>query len=86
VAAKLGLTEEQLDQIREIHESMRPPMPPRDGQAGPPSRDQMEQMRQKMEQMRAEITQKVLGILTPEQRQKWNALTGKPFKLDGQRG
>ena len=79
VVERLDLSEEQMQKIHELHQEMRPPMPPQ-GQERP-SREQMEKMHEQMMAKREELLRKVLNVLTPEQRQTWDAMTGKPFKL-----
>ena len=80
VAAKLDLTDEQQDSIRDIQESARPPMPPQQGEQR--GRDDMEKRQKEMQAKRDEILNKVLGVLTADQKAKWQTMTGKPFKFD----
>ncbi len=79
VAHKLGLTQEQLEQMHELHRDMHPPMPPHGD--GPPSREDREKMHQHMMAQRQALLQKVLQLLTPEQRRTWESMTGRAFKL-----
>jgi hypothetical protein len=77
VSQKLGITEEQRQQIRQILESNRPQMqPPQGGDRPDP-----EKMRAEMEKRREEMNKKVLAVLTADQRSKWQTMLGKPFKL-----
>jgi hypothetical protein len=50
------------------------------GQNGQPG--DFEQMRKMMMQHRQEVEQKVLAVLTSDQRQKWQDMLGKPFKFE----
>ena len=81
VAEKLGISEEQAQQLHEALMSLRPPQPPQ-GQDGPPSQEQMEQMHKKMQEHRQQAMQKALSVLSGQQRQTWADMTGKPFKFD----
>ncbi len=80
VADKLGLSDEQL---QKVHEALRPGRqgfqggPPRQGPptggppGGPPD----------MNKMREEQEKRVMEILTPEQRTRWQQLLGKKFEF-----
>jgi hypothetical protein len=71
LAEKLGITEEQREQIMEAG---RPPMP----QGGQPGQrpDPNE-----MEKRRKEVEAKMLAVLTPAQRKQWAEMTGPAFKF-----
>jgi hypothetical protein len=81
VAEKLGITDEQRQQMHEALMSLRPPQPPEPGE-GPPTPEQMEQMHKRMQEHRQQAIQKALSVLTAQQRQMWADMTGKPFKFD----
>ncbi|GBC91853.1 hypothetical protein HRbin15_00312 [bacterium HR15] len=84
IAKQVGLTEEQQAKIRgiiqETFQSMRgqfqPGQPP--GQPG-------ERM-QEFQKAREQAERKILEVLTPAQREKWQQLLGKPFEFQGGRG
>jgi hypothetical protein len=78
VAEKLNLSEDQQQKIREIHEANRPQPPAPGGQGGPPD---FEKMRAEGDKRREEIMQKILGVLTSNQKSTWNSMVGKPFKF-----
>jgi hypothetical protein len=79
VAAKLGLTNSQREQLERIMEKSRPgPRGGQGGTGGPPDFSQMEKQR-------AETEKAILGVLTSDQKAKWNLMLGKPFKFE-QRG
>lgn len=80
VADQLGLTEEQSAKIREILESNRPERP--DFQGGRPDPSEMDEMRERMEAQREKLNKKLLAVLTEGQKSKWQAMLGKPFKLE----
>ena len=77
VAAELKLTEEQRTQVqnalREPDEALRSLLLPGPGGVDP------EQMQQKIQALFRQRDQKIQAILTPEQRQQWQALLGAPF-------
>jgi serine/threonine protein kinase len=71
VVEGLQLTGEQKKQIRALQEQARlPPGPP-----GPPD----PKRRQQMEEARRRAQEKILGLLTAEQKRQWEGLMGKPF-------
>lgn len=75
VAKQVGLTEEQQAKIRgiiqEAFQSVR-------GQPG-------ERM-QEFQKAREQAEKKILEVLTPAQREKWQQMLGKPFEFQGGRG
>lgn len=99
VAHELHLSGSQLEQIHQILEQNRPPMPPRGGGPGgdgpgrpgpdrpdgprgfggpgipPPPDPQIRPGR------RSELDQKLLAVLTEEQRAHWKTMLGKPFHM-----
>jgi hypothetical protein len=79
IAEKLGLSEEQIRQIRDIQMNDRPPRPQGRPEDGLPD---MKQMQEQMKKHREEIEAKILGVLTSGQKDKWKAMLGKPFKFD----
>lgn len=78
VAKEVGLTAEQQSKIQGL------------------AREQMQQMRGQfqgggqpganLEQARQQLENRILEILTPAQRQKWQQMQGKPFQFEGGRG
>lgn len=80
IADKLGLSDDQRGRIREIFENDRPPMPPPLTDGG--ERPDPQRMRDEMRKHREEIEGKVLAVLTKDQRAKWDAMIGKPFKFE----
>jgi hypothetical protein len=90
VAEKLGLSAEQREKINAIFESLRPdPSQFRNfnfqnlsDEDRAKLREQGEQMRQKGEQARTDI----VNLLTPEQKEKWEAMQGKKFDFPPSRG
>ncbi len=78
VSEKLGLSQEQRQQIQQIMQNDRPPMAPQGGQGGPPD---PQQMRAQMMAHRKEVEGKVLAILTDAQRGAWRDMLGQPFKF-----
>lgn len=76
IGQKLGITDEQREQIHRILEENRP-QPPQGGQGERPDPSQMEKKRE-------ELNRKVLAVLTADQRSTWNSMIGKPFKLTQQ--
>jgi Spy/CpxP family protein refolding chaperone len=78
IAKQVGLTEEQQAKIRgiiqETFQSMR-------GQPGQPG----ERM-QEFQKAREQAEKRMLEVLTPAQREKWQQMLGKPFEFQGGRG
>lgn len=77
IADKVGLSPQQREKIREIYQSVGRPITPRDIPQGPEGR---EQLRERMKAQRKELEEKVLSVLTPEQKTRWQTLLGKPFE------
>jgi len=77
IADKVGLSSQQRDKIREVYRNVSRPITPRDVPQGPEGR---EQLRERMKALRKELEEKILGILTPEQKARWQSLLGKPFE------
>lgn len=80
IAREVGLTEEQRSKIQGIlteqFQAMRGQFQQGDGQ----------QNMQAFQQAREEVEKKILAVLTPAQREKWNQMLGKPFQFEGGRG
>jgi Spy/CpxP family protein refolding chaperone len=74
VASALKLTDEQKDKLRSIQQDMRASFGQR-GQGGRPS----EEDRKKLEEARKAASEKVMNLLTAEQKTKWKEMTGEPF-------
>ena len=79
IADKVGLSEEQRDQIHGILERNRPrPMEMQEGGTPPDP----EVMRNRMDGLRDANNKKILAVLNGTQKEKWEALLGKPFKFE----
>lgn len=80
IAREVGLTQEQQSKIQGImmeqFQSMRGQFQQGGGQ----------QNMQALQQAREEVEKKVLAVLTPSQREKWNQMLGKPFEFEDGRG
>lgn len=76
VADRVGLSEDQRKQIRIVLEENRP-TPPRQGQGG--ERPDFEQMRKQMEARKKLINDKILAVLSSEQKATWTKMLGKAF-------
>jgi len=74
----LKLTEDQKSKIREIGEESMQAM--RDAFQGGGQGDR-EAGRKKMAELRKQSTEKVLGVLTDDQKKKWKEMTGEPFEV-----
>ncbi|HJP82330.1 MAG TPA: hypothetical protein VJ835_02390 [Fimbriimonadaceae bacterium] len=82
ISEKLGITDDQRQELHEIMMSNRPPMPgPGEGQRMDP-----EQMHNMMMKHQEELNAKILAVLTGQQRSKWNSMLGKPFKIEHPQG
>ena len=81
VAERLGITEEQREQMHQIMMNNRPPQPPPHGD-GPPSQQEIEAMHRRMMEHREKIMQQVFGVLTAQQKRTWTEMIGEPFKFD----
>ncbi len=81
IAREVGLTQEQQAKIRgivqETFQSTR-------GQPGQPP--QPGERIQELQKAREQAEKKILEVLTPAQREKWQQMTGKPFEFQGGRG
>lgn len=84
IARQVGLTEEQQAKIRgiiqESFQAMRERFQP--GQPPEQSGDRM----QEIQRAREQTEKKILEVLTPAQRERWQQLLGKPFEFQGGRG
>ncbi|MBS1715167.1 MAG: hypothetical protein JST30_12610 [Armatimonadetes bacterium] len=77
VADKLGLTDDQREQVRAAMDAARP-QPPQGGQGGPPD---FEAMQKQMAEAKARSEKQILAVLTVDQRAKWQQMLGRPFKF-----
>ncbi|MCW5941466.1 MAG: hypothetical protein KIS66_04495 [Fimbriimonadaceae bacterium] len=75
IAEKLGVTEAQRKKVFEGLQSLRPASPPKEGE--PPKMPSREEMRTMMKK----AGDKVLAVLTADQKKRWQAMLGKPFKF-----
>jgi hypothetical protein len=74
ISQKLGITDDQRDQLDEAMRNSRPPRPPQGDQPPDP-----QQMHEQMKKHRQEMEQKILAVLTSSQKDQWNGMLGKPF-------
>lgn len=81
VASSLGLTEDQREQLRALQQDFIRAM--RDlRESGGDRREMFE----KIQEFRKSTEEKILKVLTSEQKAKWKELTGEPFKGEIRRG
>jgi len=106
IAQQLGLSEDQVEKIREILQRHRPPMPPGGpggpggpgrpggpggpggpGHGGPPAGGPGGPPPGGPggpggpgEEMRRKVDQEIMAVLTADQRDKWKAMLGEPFR------
>ncbi len=77
IATKLKITDEQKKKLAEIQEAYMAEMrDSRQGGGGDP-----QAMQAKMAEMRKANTEKVMAVLTPDQKKMWSEMTGKPFEF-----
>jgi Spy/CpxP family protein refolding chaperone len=79
VAKELSLTDEQKKKIQEALEGARKQAPDREDFDTPEFRAEA---RQRMAELMKKTREKVLAMLTDEQRVKWKEMLGEPFKGD----
>jgi hypothetical protein len=84
VAEELQLSEQQRKQLRETSREATEEMFSKMREMF--RSGDREGMREKMQQARQETEEKVLGVLTSEQKQKFEAMKGEPFKMPDRRG
>lgn len=77
VQKELGLSEEQLQKLRDVGREVMQGFRPQDGQ-GP--RDPGA-MRERMQEMRQKMEEAALKVLTDDQKAKWNKMKGEKFEL-----
>ena len=75
IAAALKLSNEQKDKIKSIQEETRTARGQR-GQRGQRSEEELK----KQQEARKAANEKLMNVLTSEQKTKWKELTGEPFK------
>jgi hypothetical protein len=78
VATALGLTSDQKDKIKGIEEVAQGET--RGLVQGAAGGGDRAEARKKMESLRQATNEKLQGLLTPEQQEKWKSLAGEPFK------
>jgi hypothetical protein len=83
VAAALNLTAEQKERLRAL-EAESPPRRPDGGRGGPPPGGGGP--RRDHEPGTSATSEKILAVLTEEQRREWKRMTGEPFKGSGSPG
>ncbi len=88
VAEKLGLTQQQRDEIAKLTQSSssfgRGGVQDRTTNPPNPNVPAAERFRQAVEEANKRATEtreKILAVLTPEQKAKWSEMTGEPFKF-----
>jgi Spy/CpxP family protein refolding chaperone len=79
VSTALGLSADQKDKLKKIGDDMRTQMRELFQAGGG------EEARKKMEELRKNTSDKMMEVLTPEQKTKLKELTGEPFKGEIQR-
>ncbi|MGQ9760836.1 MAG: hypothetical protein ACUVQH_02885 [Thermogutta sp.] len=78
VRKELGVSEEQVQKIREATQKV---MEELRFQRQEGERPSPEQMQQRMQQFRQKVTEAVMAQLTEEQKKKWNEMIGEKFEL-----
>jgi Spy/CpxP family protein refolding chaperone len=81
VAAKLGLSDKQKDQLAQVQEEGREKMREMFTSAREAGGDR-EAMREKFAQMREDLDKQIEGVLTADQKRKLEEMRGEPFELD----
>jgi Spy/CpxP family protein refolding chaperone len=81
VAKKVGLTTQQQQKIREL-EQAHSQKARETFQRGRNNPQEREKMLQQWVKLRKELDTKILALLTPAQKQKWQSLQGKPFTFN----
>jgi Spy/CpxP family protein refolding chaperone len=81
VAKKVGLTTQQQQKIREL-EQAHSQKARETFQRGRNNPQEREKMLQQWVKLRKELDTKILALLTPAQKQKWQSLLGKPFTFN----
>lgn len=80
LARKLNVSREQRQQIREVlraqGEKTGELFRGRQGEGG------RERVRERMEELRKETNEQLLAVLSDEQKEQWQEMTGAPFELD----
>lgn len=82
VAKEVGLNETQQNQIQQLIQAERQTM--QDMVQGGGGGGDFQAMREQMQAMRAETDRKILALLNPDQKAKWESMLGKKFEF--QRG
>lgn len=95
VAAKVGLSAKQVDQIQKVQQAQMEALRnafqngggqgsqggAQSGRGGAQGGGSTDQMRQQFTKMREQTNSKILAVLSPAQKQKWQSLQGAPFKM-----
>jgi Spy/CpxP family protein refolding chaperone len=89
LAEKLGITDEQKEKLNKIGEESRAKIgeafPRPEGGDRPQLTDEQRAARMtKMQELRNEAYEQAIKVLTPEQKEKLDGMTGKEFKIDMQ--
>jgi Spy/CpxP family protein refolding chaperone len=77
VAKELGLTDDQLQKLRDISADVRTQMRDLFQGGGGGNR---EEAQKKIADLNKATTEKAMGVLTADQKTKWKEMTGEPFK------
>lgn len=86
VAQKVGLTNQQTQKIREAEQANMQKRWEVFQRARTTNQAEREKLFQQMELLRRDLNNKILALLTPAQKQKWQSLLGKPFTFNPPRG
>ena len=83
IAKELKLTDEQKEKIKTLAEDFGKDVREyfQANQGG-----DFQEMQKKIGEMRKEATDKVMGILTEDQKKTWNEMVGKPFTIQFPQG
>jgi hypothetical protein len=73
----LAVTDEQKEKVKEIQDTMNKDMQELRQGGGGFNQETM----QKMQAIRKEGAEKAMGVLTSDQKKKWEEMTGKPFEI-----
>lgn len=76
VAEKLGLTQEQQEEMREVSQDIMADFRETMREGG-----DREAMRERMTEMRAEVEKETMAVLSDDQKEKFNEMKGAPFTL-----
>lgn len=81
VVKELGLSEKQVADIEAARESGRPQGGGQQPGGTPPTPEERQKMMEAITKAREESNKKVLAVLTPAQKAKWEKMLGKKFEM-----